>query len=104
MNLKVANAVGAALSQVSGVRDTVVSLDQTTREAALEGAKQQATLVAIEHGAQPDSVKVRICSLSSGGVVAVNNNNLCSAFYNNISTHFTIVPWSLGQYYSCNIS
>ncbi|XP_071787711.1 uncharacterized protein [Asterias amurensis] len=55
---QVANAVGAALSQVSGVRDTVVSLDQTTREAALEEAKQQAKLVAVEHGAQPDSVKI----------------------------------------------
>ncbi len=28
-----------------------------------------------------------------------NNNNkfLYSAFYNNVSMHFTLMPWSLGQ-------
>ncbi|XP_022083172.1 uncharacterized protein LOC110975213 [Acanthaster planci] len=55
---QVANAIGAALSQVSGLRDTVVSLDQMTREEALEEAKQQAKQAAIEHGAQPDSVQI----------------------------------------------
>ncbi|XP_038073477.1 uncharacterized protein LOC119741694 [Patiria miniata] len=55
---QVANAIGAALSQVSGVWDTVVSLDRMTREEAVQEIKQQAKQIAVERGAQPDSVQI----------------------------------------------
>ena len=57
--LQVANAVGAALSQVSGLRDTVVALENVSRDEALDAAKQQAIQNAINNGAQAETVEVK---------------------------------------------
>jgi len=52
----VANAYGAALSQISAVIDTVVSLED--REQALENLQQQAIQTAIQKGADFRNVKI----------------------------------------------
>lgn len=54
----VANAVGAAMAQVSGEVDRVVLLASSTREAALAQAQQDATALAVAAGARADSVTV----------------------------------------------
>jgi N-methylhydantoinase A/oxoprolinase/acetone carboxylase beta subunit len=51
-----ANAIGAAIAQVSGEIDSVVSLDGTTREAALDRIIAEARLRAVEAGAAEASV------------------------------------------------
>jgi N-methylhydantoinase A/oxoprolinase/acetone carboxylase beta subunit len=53
-----ANAVGAAIAQVSGEVDRVVGLECTTREKALEGIVAEARLRAVEAGANPNSVQI----------------------------------------------
>jgi N-methylhydantoinase A/oxoprolinase/acetone carboxylase beta subunit len=50
----VANAIGAALAQVSGEIDRVVSLAETDRRAAIATATDQARRQAIDAGAAPD--------------------------------------------------
>ena len=52
----VANAIGAALAQVSGEVDRVVSLMHAERHAAIAAATDQACRQAIEAGAAPDSL------------------------------------------------
>lgn len=54
----VANAVGAAIGQISGEVDRIFSLDGLTREAALAEARREATAKAIAAGARPDSIEV----------------------------------------------
>ena len=54
----VANAIGAAIAQVSGEVDRVFALDGTTRDAALGHAKRAAIDRAIAAGAAPDTVVV----------------------------------------------
>ena len=54
----VANAIGAAIAQVGGEVDRVVSLDQMSREEALDEAKREATEKATAAGAGRDSVKI----------------------------------------------
>ena len=54
----VANAVGAAMAQVSGECDRLFELAQTTREAALAEATAEARQAAIAAGAQPESLVV----------------------------------------------
>ncbi|MCM8746109.1 hydantoinase/oxoprolinase family protein [Thermomicrobium sp. CFH 73360] len=54
----VANAIGAAIAQVSGEIDRIVSLEGQTREAALTAACADARRAAIEAGADPGSVTV----------------------------------------------
>lgn len=54
----VANAVGAAMAQVSGEVDRVVDLTGTTREAALLEVCSEAKGKAVAAGADPDSVNV----------------------------------------------
>ena len=60
--LQVANAVGAALGQVSGSVDRIVTLDSENRDASWESARQQckeeARLIAVAAGAEPRSVDV----------------------------------------------
>ncbi|MFZ1663434.1 MAG: hydantoinase/oxoprolinase family protein [Paracoccaceae bacterium] len=51
-----ANAIGAAIAQVSGEVDSVVSLEGTTREAALAGIDAEARLRAVEAGAAEATV------------------------------------------------
>lgn len=55
---EVANAVGVAIAQVSGQIDRIYSLDDQTREDALEDAKSEATANAVEAGAAADSVDI----------------------------------------------
>ena len=53
-----ANAVGAALSQVSGTVDYTVSLANKSRDEAIEEAKQKATQAAVQSGADEKTIKV----------------------------------------------
>lgn len=53
-----ANAIGAAIAQVSGDVDRVVALDGTTRAAAIEAIIKQAHQRAIEAGADADSIEL----------------------------------------------
>jgi len=54
----VANAIGAAIAQVGGEYDQIVSLAKTTRETAIEKAKQSAMQSAVMAGANPDTVDI----------------------------------------------
>lgn len=54
-----ANAVGAALSQVSGSVDYVVSLAGRSRSDAVDEAKARAAAAAVDAGALPETVKVK---------------------------------------------
>lgn len=54
----VANAVGAAIGQISGEVDRIFSLDGLTRDDALAAARKEATDKAIAAGARPDSIEL----------------------------------------------
>ena len=54
----VANAVGAAIAQVSGEVDRVYSLSAMSRADAIEDARQKATAVAIAAGAHAQTIEV----------------------------------------------
>lgn len=56
--MKVANAVGAALSQVSGVVDHVVDVGTLGREKYLADAEFLAIKRAIENGARADTITI----------------------------------------------
>src|SRR5579872_2627767 len=53
-----ANAVGAAIAQISGEVDRIYMLGKSSREDALKDAKQKAADAAIVAGARPDSVTI----------------------------------------------
>jgi N-methylhydantoinase A/oxoprolinase/acetone carboxylase beta subunit len=53
-----ANAVGAAIAQISGEVDRVYSLASMSREAALNDAKSEASAKAVEAGADPATVQI----------------------------------------------
>ncbi len=55
---EVANAIGAAIAQVGGQVDRVVSLEREGREQALASAREDATGRAVEAGASPGSVEI----------------------------------------------
>jgi N-methylhydantoinase A/oxoprolinase/acetone carboxylase beta subunit len=57
-NFEVANAIGAAIAQVSGEVDRVYSLSEMSREEALEDAKLRAINEAIRAGANPETVGI----------------------------------------------
>ncbi|WP_299346464.1 hydantoinase/oxoprolinase family protein [uncultured Maritalea sp.] len=57
-HFSVANAVGAAIGQISGEVDRIFSLAKITREDALAQARKEATEKAIAAGAQPDSIEL----------------------------------------------
>lgn len=57
-NFGVANAIGAAIAQISGQIDRVFSLDETGREQTLETAKRMAIDEAIAAGAEPETVEI----------------------------------------------
>ncbi|MFK7861518.1 MAG: hydantoinase/oxoprolinase N-terminal domain-containing protein [Granulosicoccus sp.] len=57
-NFAVANAVGAAIGQISGEVDRIFSLSTLSREDALEQARTEATEKAIAAGARADSISV----------------------------------------------
>jgi N-methylhydantoinase A/oxoprolinase/acetone carboxylase beta subunit len=54
----VANAVGAAIAQVSGRVDRIYDFAELGREETLEVAKQDAISRAIENGADPESIRI----------------------------------------------
>jgi N-methylhydantoinase A/oxoprolinase/acetone carboxylase beta subunit len=54
----VANAVGAAIAQVSGEVDRVYALAEISRAEALADAKAQATEAAVAAGARRDSIEI----------------------------------------------
>lgn len=54
----VANAVGAAIAQVSGEVDRVYALAEISRDAALSDAKERATEAAVAAGARRDSIEI----------------------------------------------
>src|SRR6185437_8051381 len=54
----VANAVGAAIAQVSGEVDRVYSLAEMGRDAALNDAKEKAVEAAVAAGARRDSIEI----------------------------------------------
>ena len=57
-NFDVANAIGAAISQVSGSIDGVYDVASKGREAVIEVVKEQARQEALRAGAQADSVEI----------------------------------------------
>lgn len=57
-HFEAANAVGAAIAQISGEVDRVYSLESLTREQALDDAKSEAAAKAIEAGADPKTIAI----------------------------------------------
>ena len=57
-NGPVANAIGAAIAQVGGEVDRVFSLQEISREAVLDLARQEAIQQTIDAGASPDTIKI----------------------------------------------
>jgi len=57
-NYDVANAIGAAIAQVSGDVDRIFSLEDHSREDAVQRARDAACNRAVEAGARPDTVAV----------------------------------------------
>ena len=54
----VANAIGAAISKVSGTWEQLVSYDEVPREEAIEKAKAEAVDLAVEAGAIRETVQI----------------------------------------------
>lgn len=57
-NYGVANAVGAAIAQISGEVDRIFSLDGSSREATLASAENEARERAVAQGAKPGTIEV----------------------------------------------
>ncbi|MFZ9068935.1 MAG: hypothetical protein ACO23R_16310, partial [bacterium] len=57
-NFAVANAVGAAIGQISGEVDRIFSLANLSREEALADARKEATEKAIAAGAKPETIEL----------------------------------------------
>jgi len=57
-HFSVANAVGAAIGQISGEIDRIFSLEKKSREEALAEARKEATDKAIAAGAKPESIEL----------------------------------------------
>jgi hypothetical protein len=57
-HFEAANAVGAAIAQISGEVDRVYALDGLTREQALESAKGEAGDRAVAAGADPETIQI----------------------------------------------
>lgn len=57
-HFEAANAVGAAIAQISGEVDRVFALENLTRTQALDEAKAEATARAIEAGADPKTIAI----------------------------------------------
>jgi N-methylhydantoinase A/oxoprolinase/acetone carboxylase beta subunit len=54
----VANAIGSAISKVSGVYEKLVSFNDVPREKAIEDGKAEAVKLAIKAGAKPETVEI----------------------------------------------
>jgi hypothetical protein len=57
-HFEAANAVGAAIAQISGEVDRVYSLEKLSRDAALDDAKAEASAKAVEAGADPGTIQI----------------------------------------------
>ena len=57
-NFGIANAIGSAISKVSGTYEKLVSLDEIPRDKAIEIAKQEAIELAVTSGAVRDTVRI----------------------------------------------
>jgi N-methylhydantoinase A/oxoprolinase/acetone carboxylase beta subunit len=57
-HFEVANAIGAALAQVSGTIDHIFSLEKRSRESVLQEAREAALSEAVRAGAEPDSLEL----------------------------------------------
>lgn len=57
-HFEVANAIGAAIAQVSGEVDRIFSLENQSREDALHQSQESAFSVALQAGADPDSLEL----------------------------------------------
>lgn len=57
-HFEAANAVGAAIAQVTGEVDRVVALAGSGREAAMEAARRDAVQRAVENGADPATIEI----------------------------------------------
>ena len=57
-NYACANAVGAAIAQVSGEVDRIYTLGNTGRDQAVDDAKRKATDAAVAAGARADTVNI----------------------------------------------
>lgn len=57
-NFDVANAIGAAIAQVSGRVDRIFAMDQKSREEVLEEAKSIAIAEAIRAGAEASTIEI----------------------------------------------
>lgn len=57
-NAGVANAIGASIAQIGGEIDKIYSYDETGRDEAISQAKAEAKAVAINEGADPDTIQV----------------------------------------------
>ena len=53
-----ANAIGSAISKVSGTYEKLISFDKTPREEALQAAKQEAIALAVKSGALEETVQI----------------------------------------------
>ena len=53
-----ANAIGSAISKVSGNYEKLVDYDEIPRETALEQAKKEAIALSVAAGAIPDTVEI----------------------------------------------
>jgi len=54
----IANAIGSAISKVSGTLEKLVNYDEISRDKALEQAKEEAVLIAVESGAIRETVEI----------------------------------------------
>jgi N-methylhydantoinase A/oxoprolinase/acetone carboxylase beta subunit len=57
-NFAVANAIGSAISKVSGLYEKLVSFNDVPREKAIEEGKAEAIKLAIKAGAKPETVEI----------------------------------------------
>ncbi len=57
-NFPVANAIGSAISQVSGTFEKLFTLDSITRDEAIKQAKEEAANIAVKAGADPESIEI----------------------------------------------
>jgi N-methylhydantoinase A/oxoprolinase/acetone carboxylase beta subunit len=57
-HFEAANAVGAAIAQISGEVDRVYALAAMSRDDAVADAKAEATAKAIDAGAAPDTIQI----------------------------------------------
>ncbi|MDR2177678.1 MAG: hydantoinase/oxoprolinase family protein, partial [Treponema sp.] len=57
-NFAVANAIGSAISKVSGVYEKLISFNDIPREKAIEDSKAEAIKLAIKAGAKPETVEI----------------------------------------------